>query len=212
MVITYQGVESVKLQFGDTVVAYNPVSKDSKQKSTTFGSDIVLISLNHDDMNGKENAARGERLPFVISGPGEYEIKGIFVKGFQSASKYGGKEAINTIYSVIIENMNVCFLGALSTPELSNEIIEDLDDIDILFVPIGGDGVLNAAQAYKVAVMLEPKIIIPYHYGSVGDKNALNTFLKEGGEEKVETQDKLTLKKKDLEGKEGEIVLLSPSV
>lgn len=215
MVITYQGVESVKLQFGDTVVAYNPVSKDSKQKSTTFGSDIALVSLNHEDMNGTENAARGDRLPFVISGPGEYEIKEIFVKGFASVSNYGGKEAINTIYSVVIENMNVCFLGALSSPELSSDTIEDMDDVDILFVPIGGEGVLTPAQAYKVAVMLEPKIIIPFHYGflgTVGDKNALSTFLKEGGEDKVAPVDKLTLKRKDLEGKEGEIVILSSSV
>ena len=52
--------------------------------------------------------------------------------------------------------------------------------VDILFVPIGGDGVLDPAQAYKLAVSLEPKLIIQMHYGDVGDKNALKTFLKEG--------------------------------
>ena len=82
MVISYQGLESFKIQFGEIVVAYNPISKDSKHKGTKFGADIVLISANHPDFNGAENASRGDKQPFVINGPGEYEIGGIFVRGF----------------------------------------------------------------------------------------------------------------------------------
>lgn len=211
MVISYLGGEAFKVQFGDTVIAYNPVSKDSKLKSTSFGSDIVLSSLNHEDFNGIENAARGERSPLVINGPGEYETKGIFITGFPSESKYGGKQKINTIYSLTLEGMNLCFLGALSTSEISNDAIEELDEVDVLFVPIGGDGVLTAAEAYKIAVNLEPKLIVPMHYGTLGSKDALKTFLKEGGEESPEVVDKLTIKKKDLEGKEGDIVVINPT-
>src|SRR6185503_7774186 len=109
--------------------------------------------------------------------------KEVFIKGFGSDSQYGGSKKINTIYTVTLEGINLCFLGALSAKEISNEILEELDEIDILFVPIGGEGVLDAAHAYKLAVQLEPKLIIPMHYGDVGDKNALKTFLKEGGEE-----------------------------
>jgi len=212
MIISYMGAEAFKIQFGDTVVAYNPVSKDSKLKSASFGSDIVLTSLNHPDFNGKENAARGEKAPFVISGPGEYEIKGVFIKGFSSESKYGGETKINTIYTMSLEGMNLCFLGALSSPELPNEIVEELEEIDVLFVPIGGEGVLTSSEAYKLSVEIEPKIIIPMHYGVIGDKNALKTFLKEGSDDSTETLDKLTIKKKDLEGKEGDIVILNPTV
>lgn len=211
MVISYLGAQSFKIQFGDTVVAYNPVSKDSKLKSTSFGSDIVLISTNHEDFNGKENASRGEKAPFVISLPGEYETKGVFIKGFPSQSKYGGKERNNTIYTMSLEGMNLCFLGALGVPQLSSELMEELQEIDVLFVPIGGDGVLTPAEAYKTAVEIGPKIIIPMHYGSIGDANALKTFIKEGGEGDEEPQDKLTIKKKDLEGKEGDIVVLKAS-
>ena len=64
-------------------------------------------------------------------------------------------------------------------------------------------------KANKLAVTLEPKIIIPMHYGEVGIDNALKKFIKEAGEEGVKPIDKLTLKKKDLEGKEGEVVILS---
>ena len=210
MIISYQGLESVKIQFGDVTVSYNPVSKDSKFKAAKYGADIVLMSTNHPDMNGAENAERGERKPFVIEGPGEYEIGGTFVRGFLSKSNYGGKELLNTVYQMNLENMNLCFLGALgSSASLDADTIEALDDVDVLFVPIGGDGVLSAAEAYKIAVKLEPKLIIPIHYGEEINKNALKTFLKEGGEEEVKPVDKLTLKKKDLEGKEGDIVVLS---
>ncbi len=212
MIISYQGLESFKIQFGDIIIAYNPISKDSKFKSTKYGADIALSSLNHKDFNGFESAQRGDRLPFVISGPGEYEIKEVFIKGFQTESGYDGKSALNTIYTVSLEGINLCFLGALNTPKLSDDIIGALDEIDILFVPIGGAGVLDPAQAYKISVELEPKIIIPMHYGDIGNPNALKTFLKEGGEESSNVVDKLTIKKKDLEGKEGEIIVLKPTV
>jgi L-ascorbate metabolism protein UlaG (beta-lactamase superfamily) len=212
MVISYFGAESFKIQFGETVIAYNPVSKDSSFKSTKYGADIVLISSNHPDFNGAENAARGDREPFVVNGPGEYEIGGIFIRGFLSKSSYNG-ERLNTIYLLNLENMNLCFLGALdSVDSVDASTKEALDDIDILFVPIGGDGVLSASDGYKAAVKLEPKLIIPMHYGDGLSKEALKTFLKEGGEEKMESVDKLTIKKKDLEGKDGDIVVLSPAV
>ena len=217
MIISHHGVEFFKVQFGDTILAFNPISKESEYKQTRFGADIALISLNDKDFNGEENVGRGDRMPFVISGPGEYEVGGVIVKGFLSQSNYGGKERINTIYYVSLEGMNLCFLGAINSTEIGKEAseaieaIEAIEDIDILFVPIGGDGVLDSSDAYKVAVNLEPKIIIPMHYGEVGGKEALKMFLKEGGSSSVAPVDKLTIKKKDLEGKESEIVVLAPN-
>lgn len=207
MIITYYGGEFFKVQFGDTTLAFNPISKDSKLKSSRFGADIVLSTTYHADFNGVEQVSHGDKKPFVISGPGEYEVKEVFIKGLSSESKYGGKDLVNTIYTVSLENMNICFLGALNNSELKNETVEALDEIDILFVPIGGDGVLDPVKAYKLAVSLEPKIIIPMHYGDVGANDALKVFLKEAGEN-PKSESKLTLKKKDLEGKEGDIILL----
>jgi L-ascorbate metabolism protein UlaG (beta-lactamase superfamily) len=211
MVISYLGVESFKIQFGETVIAYNPISKDSSYKSSSYGADIVLISSNHKDFNGAENAARGDKKPFVISSPGEYEIGGIFIRGFLSKSSYDG-ERLNTIYLLSLEGMNLCFLGALnSIDSIDATTKEALDDIDVLFVPIGGSGVLSASEANKVSVKLSPKIIIPMHYGGDLSADALKVFLKEGGEEKMDPIDKFTFKRKDLEGKEGDIVVLSPT-
>jgi L-ascorbate metabolism protein UlaG (beta-lactamase superfamily) len=204
MVISYMGGECFKISQGDLTLAFNLPSKNSKQKSVKFGSDIVLVSQDHEDFNGIENAAFGEREPFVIRGPGEYEVKEIAVRGFGSESTYGGKH-INTIYGVAFEGMNLCFLGALGSAEIPAAAKQELDNIDILFLPIGGEGVLDYASAYKLAVQLEPKAIIPMHY----DAPALKAFLKEAGVDKAEPQEKFTVKKKDLDGKEGEIVVLA---
>ena len=82
-----------------------------------------------------------------------------------------------------------------------------MEAVDVLFVPIGGQGALNASQAYKLAVSIGPKIIIPVHYGNIGDADALKAFLKEAGEN-PKPEAKLTLKKKDLEGKDADVVVL----
>ena len=207
MIITYLGGESVKVQFGDATLAFNPVSKDSSLKPAKYGADIVLSSLNHPDMNGVDQVTFGEKKPFVINGPGEYEVRGIFIKGMPSESGYDGEKRINTVYSVQLEGMNICFLGAINQAELPKEADEEIDGVDILFVPIGGTGVLDPAKAYKLAVSIGPKIIIPMHYGDLGNKDALKVFLKEAGENPTPTT-KLTLKKKDLEGKDADVVVL----
>src|SRR3989344_354927 len=212
MIITYQGVQNFKVQFGDTVLAFDPVSKNSKHKASSFGADIALVSLNHPDMNGIEQASRGEKEAFVIQGPGEYEVQGVFIKGLPSVSLYpstgsgqvGGEEKTNTIYTVNLENINLCFLGALGDAKIPNVTKESIDGVDILFVPIGGNGALDASEAYKFAVSLEPSIIIPMNYSA----ESLKSFLKEGSAEALKPLDKLTIKKKDLEGKEGEVIVL----
>lgn len=211
MIITYYGVEFFKVQFGDTVIGINPVAKDSKHKSGRFAADIALVSNKHKDFSGIENLSFGDKIPFVVDGPGEYEIKGVTVRGFLSKSDYEGTHKLNTIYLVSLEDMKLCHLGALSDGDLGSDVKEQLEGIDILFVPVGGDSLLTPERAYKLAVALEPKIIIPMYYGEDGEK-ALKVFLKEGGAETVKAIDKLTLKKKDLEGKEGEIIVLSSSV
>jgi len=204
MIITRPSKYFIKLQAGDTIVAVNPVSKESKEKSARFGADIALVSLNHPDMNGVETLQFGEKIPYTVNGPGEYEIKGIFAKGFASKSNYSKSDSkLNTVYFLSMDNISMCFLGAISDTKLSDEALEAVDEIDILFVPVSSD-TLSPQEAYKLAVSLEAKIIIP-----LGEDTDIKTFNKEAGGEKVETQEKLTLKKKDLDGKEGEVVILS---
>lgn len=209
MIITYNGLQFFKVQQGEMVLAFNPVSKASKTGiSAKFGADIALVTTNHADYNGLEQLTHGERVPFAITGPGDYEVKEIFIKGVLSSAEVGGKKFINTIYSFSIDNISIVFLGALSDAELSKESREAINSPDILFVPVGGKGkettVLDAKSAAKLASTLEPKLVIPMSY----DDASLKAFLKEMGEEKAEVVDKLTLKQKDLDNKEGEVVVL----
>ncbi len=197
MIVTYYGKQFFKVQLGDTVIAYNPIGKDSKHKVSRFGADIVLSSLRHPDFNGVEQCTHGDKEPFVIAGPGEYEVGGIFIKGFDVETVYGGEKKINTVYGMVFEGINLCFLGSIPSGDaLSREVKEGLGEIDVLFVPIGGGEILGAADAYKLALALEAKVVIPMDYEDM--KSALEHFIKEAGE-KIGPTEKFTFKKKDLE-------------
>lgn len=217
MVITHHGGQCFKVTFGELTLVFDPISKGSALPAVRFGADIALVSRNHPDMNGVEEVAYGDKKPFAVTGPGEYERQGVVVQGFLSSSNYptspqkatkgerSESEYINTIYSVQLEDMTLVHLGALADTELSHEARESIDDIDVLFVPVGGDGTLSPAKAHELAVSLEPKIIVPMHWNA----KSLDAFLKAAGNgsEKV---DKLTLKKKDLAGRDGSIIVITP--
>ncbi len=207
MIITYHGGQFIKISQGDTVIAANPFGKQSAFKPIRFGARIGLVSMNHPDMNGVENLSHGEKVPFVISGPGEYEIGGITVSGFLSPKPVGKDGMLNTLYTIELEGIRLCLLGALPSVELSSELLEGIGEVDILIVPVTGGDVLTPADAGKIAVTLDAKLVIPVGHTGTSD-NQLKAFLKEAGAEDAKELDKFTLKKKDLEGKEGDVVLL----
>ncbi len=206
MIITYFGKQFFKVQHGDTVLAFNPISKDSKSnKNSRFGSLVAFSTTNHPDYNGFEMVSHGETVPFEVKGPGDYEIKDIFIKGIQTFTALGGKKYINTIYTLSLDNISLCFLGCVSKDSVTTEARGAIESPDILFVPIGNEDLMTAGEAYKLAVSLEPKLIIPMDY----DDKTLKAFLKEGGQDTVSSIEKLTIKSKELVGREGEIVVLS---
>jgi L-ascorbate metabolism protein UlaG (beta-lactamase superfamily) len=212
MVITHHGGQCFKVTFGDTTLVFDPISKAGSLPAVRFGADIALVSRNNPDMNGIAEVTFGDKEPFLISGPGEYEKSGITIQGFLTKSEYelpkGVASAVNTIYSVKLEGMTIVHLGAISDTTLPQDAKEAIDEIDVLFIPVGGDGVLDPAEASKLATFLEPKIIIPMHWNGMGHASSLETFIKEqgGAEERVE---KLTLKKKDVAEKDGAIIVIS---
>jgi len=207
MVITYYGGECFKVQTGDTVLAFNPIGKGSQFKPVKFGATVALVTMHDPDFDGIENATYGEKAPFVIQGPGEYEVGGIFIKGFYTETTYKKKQKANTVYALTFDDIRIIFLGALASPEaLTSEIKAELGEVDILFAPIAGGEVLSPADAQKLAVTLEAKIVIPMHYG---EKDPALTVLEKEAGEKAEVLEKLTLKRKDLEGKDGHIIALT---
>lgn len=204
MVITYHGSQCFKVTFGDTTLVFDPISKQSKLQAVKFGADIAFVSLNHPDFNGTAEVTYGSKEPFIITTPGEYEVGDVTARGYATETTYEKVKRFSTIYQVMLEGMNLVFLGALSTEEIDPKILGNLGDIDLLFLPIGGGDVLDVAQASKLATKLEAKCIIPMRY----DDKTLKAFLKEEGSENGKPQDKLTIKKKDVVAMEGDIVVL----
>ncbi len=212
MVITYYGGQFVKIQHGDLVIAYNPAKElqSSDARLARFGADIALVSLNHPHFNGVENLEYGDKKPFTITGPGEYETKDVYVRGLETRTGYGGSAVprLNTVYYILVEGTHLCFLGAVDSPTLPEKVYEAVHDVDILFVPVGGreqgGGVLQPAEAHKLSLTFSPRLIVPLSY----DKETLKKFLREAGQEDAGEEEKLVLKKKDLEGKEGIVVVL----
>ena len=202
MVITYYGASCFKVQSGETVLAFNPPSKESEFKSPRFASDIVLVSSNRKDYNGWENipGKTEDKKPFIADGQGEYEISGICIKGI------GSNGYNNVVYTLTLEDISICHLGALSK-EVDPGLKEAVGEVDILFIPIGGGELLDPQKAASAAIHLEAKIVIPMNY----NESQLKQFIKEFGPATSGTE-KLTVKKKDLAEKKGEVVVLKSAV
>ncbi|MEO5646062.1 MAG: MBL fold metallo-hydrolase [Candidatus Paceibacterota bacterium] len=210
MVITYFGKSYFKLTLGDLTIAINPPAKDSKAfaKVPRFGADIALITTNTIDTNGGDTVTLGDKEPFVIDGPGNYEVRELMINGAPSTVIMEGKTYNNTVYGFELDGIKIAFLGLLTDDKtMTPDAKEIASNADMIFVPVGSDSLdLTAAKAYKTALSFDPNVVIPYEYNAA----TLNQFLKEGGQEKNESQDKATLKRRDLDGKEGYILLLEP--
>lgn len=209
MIITYHGKQFFKIQHGDTVFAVNPLSKDNTLgvKVSKSGSDVVLCSVRHPNYNGFENAEYSGREPFKIYGPGSYEIEGNSFVGFSSKAVIDGKEYINTIYFFELEGISFCFLGDLASHDIDQKTKEYIESVDVIFVPIGGEGTLDAVAASKVVKPFSPKIIIPMDYGEDREKNALETYLKETSTT-AKPETKYVFKKKDIESLTGQVIVI----
>jgi len=139
-----------------------------------------------------------------VDGPGEFDVKGLFVRGIPAEGA--------AIYSIRMEDIRMGFLGSLKQKELTESQLSELEDINILFVPVGGKTVCDAEEAVVIVNQIEPRFVIPMHYEQKGLKMNLDKveqFLKEMGAKPVE-QEKFTLKKSDLLGEQTEVVVLAP--
>lgn len=203
MIVTYHGESCLKIQYGDFTLAYNPPSKTKDGKVPRFGANVVLVSTRTDATNGPENMEYGQTKPFVIDGPGDYEITGLSIKGIGDTVKLNNESYINTVYRMNLDGMSLVFLGLANDEMLTPEFRGKIGTCDIIFVPLGHDNLSNQ-MVYKTAIGTDASLIIPF--GS--DDAKIKSFLKEAGEDKVVPIDKLTVKKKDLAGKEGEVILL----
>ena len=161
--INWFGQSCFRIEVKEGSLLIDPFSKEIGLKPPKIKDDIVLVSHDHDDHNNVEDLPSES---FLINNPGEYEKKGIAIRGISSYhDKSEGKErGLNTIYIVKAEDMTICHLGDLGQEKLDEKQVEEIGDVDILLVPVGGNYTINSKEAVGVISQIEPKIIIPMHY------------------------------------------------
>jgi len=214
MTITWHGFSCFKIEEklagGEVSLMTDPFApEDGKKLPRNASADVVTVSHDH-PRHGNVKDVGG--TPFIIDGPGEYEIKVVFVTGAPTFHDLeGGKEkGRNTMYYITVGDVHLVHLGDLKHP-LEEKHMEELHNIDVLFVPVGGGDVLTAKQAVEVIGQLEPRIIIPMHYraGGFGAKlDGVEPFLRAMGVAKPEAAARYKVSKKELPQEEFEKITL----
>lgn len=207
MKIKYLGHSSFKIigktQFGEEVtVITDPFnSKSVGLPYPTQKADVVTLSHLHDDHNAIENIEGEANSDYVlIETPGEYEIKGLRIFGVKSYhdDKQGKERGTNNIYIYDFNEARVAHLGDIGHA-LESSQLEELENIDILMLPVGGVYTIDSKAAMQIIEAIEPSVTIPMHYKTAKHTDAykelsdLETFIKESGIE-VEAQKELSIK------------------
>lgn len=209
MQIQYFGLSSFKLSSKDVTSIIDPFSKESGLTPPRGAADLLILSEKDNELYSASTGISGE--PFIIDGPGEFDVKDHTVTGIPVKTDDG---RVVTIYLIELEGIKILHMAHIKKLSLDKDEIEDLGSIDVLLVPVGGDSVLDYDEAAKAVNFIEPRIVVPMHYQTDGLKLKLASaekFLKElGGKE--EKLDKLSLKKKDLPAEDAptKVVILEP--
>lgn len=201
MDITYLGHSSFKLRGKKVTVVTDPFdTKTVGLKFPKVEADIITVSHHHDDHNAVGEVGGS---PFVVDGPGEYEIKSVGVVGVPSFhdSEKGAVRGRNTMYNIEVDGVHIVHLGDLGEM-LTDKEIEQLGKADVLCIPVGGHYTISAKQASELIQEIEPSIVIPMHYGRdalnqklFSELTPLSAFLKIIGQETLAPQPKLVLTK-----------------
>lgn len=210
MTIRWFGQACFRLESKEISLLIDPFSKEIGLRPPKINDQIVAVTHDHYDHN---NVTDAEPDTFIIKGPGEYEKKGVYVQGIHSLHDNAGgtQRGFNTIYVITIEDMRVCHLGDLGQDTLTDEQVDEIGDVDILLIPVGGVYTINSQKALGVIKQIEPKIIIPMHYKVPGltiEIEGPEKFLKDIGmqPEKVDT---FKILKKNLPAEEMKLVVFN---
>lgn len=211
MDISFLGQSAFLLKGKGAALVTDPFDSSGGSKFPKVEADIVTVSHDHAGHNAASSVGGS---PFVVGGPGEYEIKGVKIAGVPSFhdEKEGKLRGKNTIYNMKIDGVWLCHLGDLGQKELSNGQLEKIGNVDILAIPVGGEDTIDAEAAAQIVAKLSPKIVVPMHYlESLGDgkvsREGVEKFLKEMGVEKMGPADKLSISREKLP-EELQVVLL----
>lgn len=200
MDIKYFGVSSFLVKTKNAKLITDPFDSYVGYKFPKNDANIVTVSHNHKDHN---SVAAVDGNPLIIDMAGEFEKNEIRVFGFQSS--HGGERGENILFKIEAEGISILHCGDLGiVPE--EKFLENIGDVDVLLIPVGGTYTLNAEEAVEVIKRVEPSIVVPMHYNfdkldqeKYGSKLAsVNDFLKKMGREDVVPVPKLTVRKEEL--------------
>lgn len=206
MHIQYFGLSSFKISTKEATIITDPFHKDSGLQPPRGNAEILILSEKTNKLYSAHSGISGQH--FDVTDPGGYDIKGVTIVGkpIKQNDKYV------TYYLIESEDISILNLTHLKNFDPKEDELEELGDIDILIIPVGGNTVLSASTASKLVNAIEPKIVIPSHYkmpGLILDLDPKEKFIKEMGG-KAETLDKLTIKKKDLQEEGTKVIILEP--
>lgn len=206
MQIQYFGLSSFKITTKEATIITDPFHKDSGLTPPRGAAEIIILAEKNKALYSAVSGISGAH--FDITDPGGYDIKGVTVTGIplKQEDKYV------TAFLIEGEDIRILNLTHIRDFNLKEEELEELGDIDILILPVGGNTVMSASAASKAVNSVEPKIVIPSHYkipGLIIDVDPLDKFIKEMGGKKEEME-KLAVKKKDLAEEGTKVVVLEP--
>jgi L-ascorbate metabolism protein UlaG (beta-lactamase superfamily) len=194
--ITYLGRSAFRLRGKEVTVVTDPFPPDRQHGMGKPQADVVTVSHpdpHHCFVEGVGGVAKR------IDGPGEYEVADILIAGVATASQ-AMQGAANTAYVLRFDDLAVCHLGAIRS-KLDAKQIEEIGNVDILLVPVGGNGALGPAVAAEVVHQLEPRIVVPMEYrinGHDAQREPVDHFVREMGSKEFATEPKLTVTRNSL--------------
>lgn len=199
MDITWLGHSCFRLKGSQAVLITDPFPPDLGYTLGKQTARIVTVSHQHPSHNYVEGI---DGDPRVISGPGEYEISGVLVIGIATYhdSVRGQTRGKNTAYLIEMDGVTICHLGDIGHA-LNAEQIEEIGDVDVLLLPVGGVSTINAAMAAEIIRRIEPKAVIPMHYKTPfidRELEPVDDFLREMGQEQGEPRPKLTVSRTNM--------------
>jgi L-ascorbate metabolism protein UlaG (beta-lactamase superfamily) len=210
--VTWLGHGCFRLRGRGAAVVTDPYPPSLGPKLPRLEADLVTVSHQHDNHSYTQGVVKD---PFVVEGPGEYEVAGVTVLGLPTFhdSRQGELHGRNTVYVIELDDVRVCHLGDLGHA-LEADMLEALGKVDVLLVPVGGGNTLEAVGAAEVARQVEPRVVVPMHYALPAVKTELapvERFLKEMGVTEPDPQPKLTVQASSGEG-ETRVVVLEPRI
>ena len=199
MEIVWLGHSCFKIRGKEATVVTDPFDKTLGYPMKKPTATIVTVSHQHPQHSFVQGVSG---TPRVISRPGEYEVANVFITGIATFhdSERGAELGKNTAYVMRIEDVGICHLGDLGHVPTAEQI-EQMGDVDILMVPVGGGPTIGPAAAAETISLLQPKLILPMHYRTEAvkvDLMSLEPFLKEMGVREAVSRPKLVIGKSAL--------------